>query len=113
MQKSSFKTRKEAGTNTTFHSQDDEIKAAKFKAKYQELSQNHDNLVREYSLLKNDLEVKFKDLFGFVYKLSVKSCAVLNKVQMEVKGSHDVKLKEYLKYFLLFRHLGTKYQRNL
>ena len=53
------------------------------------------------------------NLFGFVYKLSVKSCAVLNKVQMEVKGSHDVKLKEYLKYFLLFRHLGTKYQRNL
>merc|ERR1711902_35007 len=59
--KSSFKTRKEAGTNTTFHSQDDEIKAAKFKAKYQELSQSHDNLVREYSLLKNELEVKFKD----------------------------------------------------
>ena len=35
-------------------------------------------------------------LFGFVYKMSVKSCAVLDKVQREVKGSHNVKQKNIL-----------------
>ena len=57
----SFKTRKDAETNTTFHSQDEELEAAKIKAEYQELSRSHDNLVHEYSLLKNELEVKLKD----------------------------------------------------
>ena len=35
-------------------------------------------------------------LFGFVYKMSFKLCAVLDKVQREVKGSHNVKQKNIL-----------------
>ena len=61
LQKSSFRIRKDAGTNTTFQSQDDELKVEKLKTKYQELLHSHDNVVRECKLLKNELEVvKFK-----------------------------------------------------
>ena len=49
--------KKDAGTNMTIQSQDDELRVAKLKAKIQELLHSHDKIVREYNQLKNELEV--------------------------------------------------------
>ena len=91
-------------TNTDSHSQEEHI-IAKWKAKYQELTNNRDNSIQKYNSMKNELEVdKMKvclrcSLFilqwsiyvGFVFctvyqykMLSVTSCAVFTKVH---KGS--------------------------
>ena len=74
MQKSSLKIRKDAGTNTTFQSQDDELKVEKLKTKYQELLHSHDNVVRECKLLKNELEVKSKHVKSIENKTLVVGC---------------------------------------
>ena len=82
MQKSSFRIRKDAGTNTTFQSQDDELKVEKLKTKYQELLHSHDNVVRECKLMKNELEVKFKHVRNVENKTMVVGWLVVSCIKL-------------------------------